>query len=47
MKKLLWISLVLLAFGCKQEEGVELTDNGEIKVEAHLASRATMTEFEY
>ena len=46
MKKLLWISLVLLAFGCKQEEGVELTDNGEIKVEAHLASRATMTEFE-
>jgi hypothetical protein len=47
MKKLLWISLVLLAFGCKQEEGVEPTDNGEIKVEAHLASRATMTEFEY
>lgn len=47
MKKLLWISLVLLAFGCKLEEGVEHTDNGEIKVEAHLASRATMTEFEY
>ncbi len=46
MKKLLWISLVLLAFGCKQEEGYEPTDNGEIKVEAHLASRATMTEFE-
>ena len=46
MKKLLWISLVLLAFGCKQEEGYEPTDNEEIKVEAHLASRATMTGFE-
>ena len=45
MKKLLWISLVLLAFGCKQEEGYEPTDK-EIKVEAHLASRATMTGFE-
>ena len=45
MKKLLWISLVLLAFGCSQEE-YEPADNGEIKVEAHLASRATMTEFE-
>lgn len=47
MKKLLWISLVLLAFGCKQEEGFEPTDNGEIKVVAQLDSRATMTEFEY